>query len=61
MKEQFNLERVLGYTRNKTLRFSEFISAFIEKPGDYLHTSATLLSQAIAHFGYKIVVRSGER
>ena len=60
MSEQFNLERVLGYTRNKTLRFSEFMAAFIEKPEQYLHTSATLLSEAITSFDYTIVVRSGE-
>ena len=60
MMERFNIRDVLGYKRNKTLKFSEFVDEFIERPDDFLHTSSTLLTKAIKHFGYEIVVRSGE-
>ena len=57
---EFNLKDVLKYTRNRTLKFSEFVAEFIKNPEDFLQTSSTLLSKAIEHFGFKIVVRSGE-
>jgi len=51
---------LLGYHKEKSLRFSEYFNAFIENPVPFLHTSSTLLHEAIKYFGYKIVVRSGE-
>ena len=54
------IKKFLGYSRKKTLRFSSFVEEFMEDPHDFLHTSSTLLSKALQHFGYKIVVRSGE-
>jgi len=55
-----DVRSVLGYSRSRTLKFSEFVEEFIGKPNDFLHTSSTLMSKAIKHFGFKIVVRSGE-
>ncbi|MCB1050289.1 MAG: hypothetical protein KDC71_06765 [Acidobacteria bacterium] len=56
----FNYRDALGYTRKRTLRFHEFVDAFIENPVPYLHTSSTLIAEAIKHFGFSILVRSGE-
>ena len=56
----FEIRDALGYTRKKTYRFSEFVNMLLDAPEDFLHTSSTLLSRAIQHFGYSIVVRSGE-
>lgn len=58
--QDFDLRRVLGYTRNRTLTFSEFTDTFIEQPHDFLKTSSSLLTDAIKHFGFSIVVRHGE-
>ncbi len=60
MKIEELLKNLLSYRRNRTLRFPEFVEAFTKRPEDFLHTSSTLLSKAIQHFGFKIVVRSGE-
>lgn len=57
---KFDLRDVLSYSRQNTLRFSQFVDRFIEDPSDFLHTSSTLLSRAIQHFDFSIVVRSGE-
>ncbi|CAM2005886.1 hypothetical protein [Acanthopleuribacter pedis] len=56
----FDAKNVLGYTRNRTLPFSHFIEEFIQTPGDFLHTSSTLLARAIEYFDFDIVVRAGE-
>jgi predicted Ser/Thr protein kinase len=53
-------KELLGYHRQENMRFSEFVEHFIKDPIPYLHTSATLIYEAIKYFGYKIVVRSGE-
>ena len=58
--QNFDVKKVLSYTRKRTLSFSEFIEEFQERPRDFLHTSSTLLSEAIKYFGFQIVVRSGE-
>jgi predicted Ser/Thr protein kinase len=42
------------------MKFSEFLDNFVENPLDCLHTSSTLIAEAIKHFGFQIVVRSGE-
>ena len=55
-----DLKGLLSYKRRKTLGFSEFIEEFTQNPRDFLQTSSTLLARAIEHFGYKVVVRSGE-
>jgi len=60
MAVQDFLQSILSYRRNRTMGFSEFVEKFAQKPEDYLHTSSTLLSKAIQHFDYDIVVRSGE-
>ncbi len=60
MAYDFDVRSVLGYARRRTLRFEEFIEEFIRNPQDFLHTSSTLLTKAIQHFGYSIVVRAGE-
>ena len=61
MAEQiFNYREVLGFKRQKTLQFSEFVDHFMENPEPYLLTSTTLITNAIRHFGFSIVVRSGE-
>lgn len=57
---EFDLSTVLGYSRKRTLSFEDFVDEFIQRPQDFLHTSSTLLTKAIQHFGFKIVVRAGE-
>ena len=56
----FDMRNVLGYTRKQTWTFSHFVEEFMQNPSEFLQTSSTLLSKAIQHFGYSIVVRSGE-
>jgi len=56
----FDYREVLGYRRQKTLCFSEFVEGFMGEPESYLHSSTTLIIEAIRHFGFRIVVRSGE-
>lgn len=56
----FDLKNILGYTRSRTLSFGEFVEAFMSEPSNFLHTSSTMITEAIKHFDYKIVVRSGE-
>ncbi len=58
--EKMDLRKFLGCCKPRTLRFSDFIKAFIEDPLGSLRTSSTLISEAIRHFGFEIVVRSGE-
>ncbi|MBN2736625.1 MAG: hypothetical protein JXR70_06560 [Spirochaetales bacterium] len=58
--EKPDFHKLLGYYKPKSIRFSEFMDDFIKSPLSYLHTSSTLIHEAIKHFGYKIVVRSGE-
>ena len=58
--DQFNYRRLLGYSKVRSLSFSEFLDEACSAPQDCLHTSSSLISNAIKHFGYEIVVRSGE-
>lgn len=51
---------LLGRLRKRSLRFSEFVDYLVEKPDEALRTSSTLIWEAIEHFGFRIVVRSGE-
>lgn len=60
MAYEFDLRTALGYSRKRTLRFGEFVDEFLKAPREFLHTSSTLVSTAIQHFGFKIVVRAGE-
>jgi len=55
-----DIRGMLGYQRLRTLRFEEFAQDFLDDPEPFLHTSSTLLANAIKHFGFEIVVRSGE-
>ncbi|MCP4753745.1 MAG: hypothetical protein GY866_22910 [Proteobacteria bacterium] len=55
-----NLEDLLGYQKKKSQRFSEFIENVVDNPTDYLHTSSSLISDAVKYFGFEIVLRSGE-
>jgi len=56
----FDYKELLSYHRLKNMKFSEYVERFIENPEPYLHTSSMLVAEAIKHFGYQIVVRSGE-
>jgi predicted Ser/Thr protein kinase len=58
--EQNSLKELLGYQSVTTKRFSEFIDDLIKNPNDYLHTSSSLIAEAIRYYGFDIVVRSGE-
>lgn len=58
--ETLKLNDLLGHHRRKTIRFSEFIDTFLEKPNEYLQTSSTLIMSAIRFFGFEIVIRNGE-
>jgi predicted Ser/Thr protein kinase len=42
------------------MKFSEFMEKLVADPRAYLHTSSSIISEAIKYFGYEIVVRSGE-
>ena len=55
-----NFKALLNAHRKKSYSFSEFMELFIQKPSEYLHTSAALISEAIKYFGFEIVLRSGE-
>ena len=55
-----DLRSFLGGSKPRSLRFTEFVDAFTEDPLGCLRTSSTLISEAIQHFGFEIVVRSGE-
>ena len=57
---EFNLDRVLGYSKKRSLTFQEFVDETVKTPLQCLHTSSSLIAEAVKHFGYKIVVRSGE-
>lgn len=55
-----DLRSFLGSSKPRSLRFSDFVERFLEDPMGCLRTSSTLISEAIKHFGFEIVVRSGE-
>ncbi|HXV63002.1 MAG TPA: hypothetical protein VEK15_20045, partial [Vicinamibacteria bacterium] len=55
-----DLRNFLGGSKPRNLRFSEFIECFLADPQGCLRTSSTLIAEAIHHFGFEIVVRSGE-
>jgi predicted Ser/Thr protein kinase len=57
---EFNFDRVLGYSRKRSLSFREFVEEAARDPHTCLHTSSSLIAEAVKHFGYDIVVRSGE-
>ena len=42
------------------LYFAETLDTFLQDPERFLKTSSMLIADAIKHFGYKIVIRSGE-
>ena len=56
----FNFERVLGHSKKSSLSFREFVEEAVNNPLQCLHTSSSLIAEAVKHFGYEIVVRSGE-
>ncbi|MCJ8328503.1 MAG: hypothetical protein HRT89_01670 [Lentisphaeria bacterium] len=58
--KQFDYQNTLRYQRKKALSFNTFVDNFLDQPDKYLHTSATIISDAIKYFGYEIVIRSGE-
>jgi len=58
--ESLDLQELLAYRLKKTIRFSEFIEGVMDSPLDYLHTSSSLISDAIKYFGFEIVIRSGQ-
>ncbi len=57
---EFDYRRILGTERKGGIRFSEFVDHFIETPDSVLKTSASVILEAIKHFGIKAIVRSGE-
>ena len=59
MKE-FDFNGILGHSKKRSLNFREFVEAAVENPLQCLHTSSSLIAEAVQHFGYEIVVRSGE-
>jgi hypothetical protein len=56
----FNFDSIMGHAKKRSLSFDEFISEVVKNPLQCLHTSSSLISEAVKHFGYEIVVRSGE-
>jgi predicted Ser/Thr protein kinase len=57
---EFNIQDLLKRSSKATMKFSEFLEDFQEDPKKHLYTSTSIISNAIRHFGYSIVVRSGE-
>lgn len=55
----FDYKNIFTSYRKKNLSFSKFIDVLIKEPGSSLHTSSTLISEAIKYFGYEIEIRSG--
>lgn len=58
--EHFDYRSLLGTERKSSMRFSQFVERFIEEPTSVLKTSASIMLEAIKHFGVEAVVRSGE-
>ena len=54
------LKEILNYHRRRSMSFTEFVENCISHPEDHIHTSSNLISEAIKHFGYEIVVRAGQ-
>ena len=60
VNKEFDYRKILGYKRKESIKFSTFIERFLDNPECTMQTSAGLILDAIKHFGYEIVVRSGE-
>jgi len=58
--KSLDLKKILAGQKKRSLHFTEFINDVIKSPEDYLHTSSSLISDAIRFYGFEIVVRSGE-
>ncbi len=58
--ESLDLRELLAGQKKRSLHFTEFIDDVIDNPDDHLHTSSSLISDAIKYYGFEIVVRSGE-
>ncbi len=58
--KDFNFERILGHSKKSSLSFREFVEETSNNPQQCLYTSSSLIAEAVKHFGYEIVVRSGE-
>ncbi len=58
--KQFNFDGVLGHSTQHSLSFREFVDEVAKNPHQSLHTSSSLIAEAVKHFGFEIVVRSGE-
>jgi predicted Ser/Thr protein kinase len=57
---EFNINDLLKRSNRGTMKFSQFLEEFQKDPSKHLHTSTSIISNAIRHFGYSITVRSGE-
>ncbi|MCA9784316.1 MAG: hypothetical protein KDC10_07375 [Calditrichaeota bacterium] len=60
MPSEFNYRDILRYYRKNTMQFSDFVELLMAEPERVLVTSSQLIYSAIKHFGFEIVVRSGE-
>ncbi len=58
--KNLDCRKLLGHYRRRSITFSQYVEFFLESPEDCLRTSSALISEAIKHFGFEIVVRSGE-
>lgn len=56
----FNYRDLFEKKEGDTLKFSEFVGLLLDNPEKILVTSAQLIYAAIRHFGFRIVIRSGE-
>jgi len=57
---EFNYKAIFSKVPKKTMKYSEFLEDFLAKPKKHLYTSTSIIAEAIKHFGYTIVIRSGE-
>lgn len=60
MPSEFNYRDILRYYRKSSMQFSDFVELLMKEPERVLVTSSQLIYSAIKHFGFEIVVRSGE-
>jgi len=47
-------------SQSETMGFQKFLDMFFIDPEKYLYTSSSLIAESVRHFGYNIVIRSGE-
>lgn len=53
------LSEILNYKPSREMKFSEFINDFMDSPKNHLHTSSSIILEAVRDKGYKIISNNG--